>query len=142
MTTTTLNSKVPTAILQTDSNVIPGKMFIEGPTNRNPYSNTAVDVKLRSLIKCRTIHSAVLSGHLGTVKSFIDHGTDVSSRDEDGWMPIHLAAGHGDLEITKLLLDKGADISSRTNKGWMPIHFAAGYGHLETVLFILRSSAG
>ena len=70
------------------------------------------------------IRKAVRDGNIEAVKQYLDAGTDVNAKDENGVTPLHQAAYHSNKETAELLLDKGADVNARDNGGETPLDFA------------------
>ena len=76
------------------------------------------------------------------VQVLLDHGADVSPRDNVGWTPLHETAFHQILHIAELLLDRGADIGAITTEDEESVlHLAAREGKRESVAFFLRKGA-
>ena len=65
------------------------------------------------LVGCRppvpdlSIYDAIEDGNIEVVKQHLAAGTDVNSKDKDGWTPLHEAASEGHKQIVKLLVTKG-----------------------------------
>ena len=55
----------------------------------------------------------------------IQHGADVTARDEAHSTPLHLASSKGSSETVKLLICHGADSNARDGKRMTPLHLAA-----------------
>ena len=71
----------------------------------------------------------------------LDHGADVSARDNDNKAPLHVAAEDGHKEAVDLLIERGADVSARDNDNRTPLHVAAMSGHEEVVDLLIRRGA-
>lgn len=67
------------------------------------------------------LFEAVELGHINKVKSLIDQGADLESRDLAKNTPLHIACMVGDLEIAKLLIEKGADVNAINDNGFTPL---------------------
>ncbi len=67
------------------------------------------------------IHQAAKDGKLDIVERHIKAGTDVNSKDSQGWTPLHLAAMNGHVEVVKALIGAGADLNARGQRGQTPI---------------------
>jgi ankyrin repeat protein len=50
-------------------------------------------------------------------------GTDINTRDEDGYTPLSQAAFKDHIEIAKLLISEGADVNAKDNDLRTPLHF-------------------
>jgi hypothetical protein len=55
------------------------------------------------------------------VKTFLDQGTDVNTRDKYGYTALFTAALWRQFEVAELLLDRGADVDMRGPNGWTPL---------------------
>ena len=67
------------------------------------------------------------------VRTELDGGADVMSRDEDGGTPLHYAANLGTPANIQALLAAGADVMARDEGGRTPLHWAARcLQHCET----------
>jgi len=57
------------------------------------------------------LHFTAFYGHLRIVKLLLEHGTDVNTKDGDGYIPLNIVTiKEANLEIAKLLLEKGAKV--------------------------------
>lgn len=72
---------------------------------------------------------AIYSGNISYLRSMLDSGLDVNSRDKYGRTPLIFAAYYQNKDMVKLLLDSGADINAKNNEvGFM---IPRGYGVLD-----------
>ena len=86
------------------------------------------------------LHRAVVGGHVNTVRTLLDLGSNIEARNSDGWTPLCHAAAEGNLDIVRMLYDRGANVYARSNADDdedMPIHLAAYFGHLQVVSFLI-----
>ena len=76
---------------------------------------------------------AVENDDLDTVKTLLQQGADVNTRNpENGLTVLMSAACHGNLEMTKLLLEAGADLFTADSKtGATPLHKACQGGRFS-----------
>ncbi len=72
-----------------------------------------------------SIYDAVEDGNIEVVKQHLAAGTDVNSKDKDGWTPLHEAASEGHNKIVELLVAKGADVNAKDDDGETPVDAAA-----------------
>lgn len=85
---------------------------------------------------------SAIRGDVNTVKTLLDKGVDVNTRDMDGNTALDFAAGEGHLEVVKVLLDKGADVNVKGKMlGFTPLMTATRHGHEEIVKILLDKGA-
>ncbi|MDP7177311.1 MAG: ankyrin repeat domain-containing protein, partial [Verrucomicrobiota bacterium] len=72
-----------------------------------------------------SIYDAVEDGNIEVVKQHLAAGTNVNSKDKDGWTPLHEAASEGRNKIIELLVAKGADVNAKDDDGETPVDAAA-----------------
>ena len=72
-----------------------------------------------------SIYDAVEDGNIEVVKQHLAAGTDVNSKDKDGWTPLHEAASEGHNKIVELLVAKGADVNAKDDDGETPVDATA-----------------
>ena len=63
------------------------------------------------------MHRAAGQNSVEVAKLLIDHGAEVSARDQQGGTPMHYAAVQNSVKTAKLLIDHGAEVSARDKKG-------------------------
>jgi len=84
------------------------------------------------------IHNAAKAGDVARVKSALDSGTGVNTKDHGGNTPLIWATYSGSLDVIRLLLERGADTQVTYKKGWTPLHIAAREGRLEVARLLLE----
>ena len=86
------------------------------------------------------IHNAARSGNLNRVKTLLNQGVPVNSRDQYGYTPLHNAAYiSGNLSVVQELLKRGAHLNPRTNTGRTPLYLAALAKHPHVVHALIRA---
>ena len=106
-----------------------------------PVALSVFCLLLALMTGCRTqtLSEAALSGNLAGVKRQLDRGTDINTKDPDGWTPLMVAADQGKLEVVKILLDRGADVNVKDAYGWTPLMLALE--HEPTVRILVAKGA-
>ena len=85
---------------------------------------------------CTPLHVASAMGNDEVVLLLLEHGAEVSARNNKGGTPLHYAARHGHSETLRFLLHTGADLQSRNNNGWTPEDLARVYSHPQVVAML------
>ena len=88
-----------------------------------------------------SIYDATEDGNIEVVKQHLAAGTDVNSKDKDGWTPLHEAASEGHKPIVELLITKGADVNAKDDDGETPLVFAITFKRTKTAN-LLRKHGG
>ena len=84
------------------------------------------------------LHYSVKNGNYEMIKFFIDMGSDIYLKVNDGSNCLHIAALHGNFNLSKMLLDNyNFDIHFANNEGVTALHFAAKNGNFELFLYLL-----
>ena len=63
-----------------------------------------------------SIVGAAMRGNIEAVKQHIAAGTDVNTKEVDGFTPLHNAAFGGHKQTIELLIAKGADVNAKKTK--------------------------
>ena len=80
------------------------------------------DVRSRSVKDDTTpLHLASGNGHKQVACFLLEHGADVSARDDYRKTPLHLALQLGHIDVAHMLIERGADVTVRTITG--PPHY-------------------
>jgi len=69
--------------------------------------------------------------NVNALKSQLDRGGDVNSRDEKGETLLIYAVKRNRPEIVKMLVEKGADISAKDESGKTALDYAKEFGYSE-----------
>ena len=72
-----------------------------------------------------SIYDAIEDGDIEVVKQHFAAGTDLNSKDKDGWTPLHEAASEGHKPIVEFLITEGADVNEKNDDGETPLDAAA-----------------
>lgn len=87
---------------------------------------------------------ACLNGHRESLRILLDHGADITLRDDDGETALHKVASHGSVHqleiiVSALSSDTFARLLSTPNAdGRTPLQLAFLRGHKEFVRYLLR----
>jgi hypothetical protein len=82
---------------------------------------------------------AARKGNLELVNSQLENGTDVNSRDKNGWTPLIWATCRGNAGLIKILLEKGADINAKNIEGRTALMYASDNGSIKVVKMLLEA---
>lgn len=85
--------------------------------------------------------SAAYRGDDILVRTLLQQGANVNSRDNSGCTPIAGAAGGGRFSTVTLLLESGADVNAPCASGANPLSVAVYYGHANIVTLLLAKGA-
>ena len=84
------------------------------------------------------LHHSVITGNYELIKYFIDKGSDIYLKVNDGTNCLHIAAANGHLNLSRTLLDKyNFDINLANNDGWTALHFSARNGNFALFSYLL-----
>jgi ankyrin repeat protein len=92
------------------------------------------------------IFQAAEQGQLSKVKEYLEQGTDVNSRDDNGLTPLchaispYLAITSSD--VIYYLINRGADVNSKDKRGLTPLYRAALLGSKSVAQHLLENGAG
>ncbi|KAK0551740.1 putative ankyrin-repeat protein [Tilletia horrida] len=95
----------------------------------------------------RTVLHWILSGPpasesgLNALRTLIQVGADVDSRDESGWTPLMSASSAGSADYVQLLIESGASPTATNTRGLTPLHYAASKGHTDVGRILLENGA-
>lgn len=81
---------------------------------------------------------------MADTKEFLEKGTDVNAKDDQGMTPLHLAAQGGHAKVMELLISKGANVNARNSKAQTPLHLTIRDKKIQTAeeLIVLLLSKG
>jgi uncharacterized protein YraI len=84
---------------------------------------------------------AVAAGHTDFVKSLLDSGANIESKNKVGATPLIFASAKGHKDVVKLLVDRGANVNAKTTTGITPLIAAASAGDADIVKLLLEKGA-
>jgi len=101
-------------------------------------SKRVFEVFLAKVTDPNTIHLAALKGDVARVKTFVQGGIDVNTKDKCGCTPLHWAAPANTNDVADFLIAKGADVNAKDNNGSTPL---LGARRLDMVRFLVSKGA-
>ena len=84
---------------------------------------------------------AARKGDIAAVRTFLDRGVKVNSRDEHDDTALTWAANNGHLEVVKVLIEAGADLNARQAEGATALILAADKGYGDIVKALVEAGA-
>jgi cytohesin len=88
-----------------------------------------------------TLHLAACMGDLARVKTLVEQGANVDTKDELGWTPLYWATCLHRIEVVKLLIANGASVRVEVNDGGTPLLQAIQGGDRELAVLLLSKGA-
>ncbi|MFC1761306.1 ankyrin repeat domain-containing protein [Planctomycetota bacterium] len=93
-----------------------------------------LDLLLATANYADTIYLAACKGDLSRVKSVIESGTGVNTKDKGGWTPLHWAGLADSPEVAEFLISNGADVNARAGKGFTTLRTARSLPVIELLI--------
>ncbi|XP_026450061.1 serine/threonine-protein phosphatase 6 regulatory ankyrin repeat subunit C-like [Papaver somniferum] len=87
------------------------------------------------------LHRAATLGDVHGLRSCIEKGAIINSRDQNGWTALHRASFKGQTESVKLLMSNGAQVDLVDDAGYTPLHCATEAGHSEVASYLIKNGA-
>ncbi|RZC81293.1 hypothetical protein C5167_043853 [Papaver somniferum] len=87
------------------------------------------------------LHRAATLGDVHGLRSCIEKGAIINSRDQNGWTALHRASFKGQMESVKLLISNGAQVDLVDDAGYTPLHCATEAGHSEVASYLIKKGA-
>jgi ankyrin repeat protein len=100
-----------------------------------------IDLLLAGQTTNQTIHLAATKGDLAEIRSFIEKGTDIDTKDAIGWTPLLWAALAGQHDAAEFLISKGADINAKNQDGATALQMACRAGRKDVVELLIDKHA-
>ncbi len=75
------------------------------------------------------------------VRQMLEHGADVTARDERGNTPLHLASATDMNEVAHLFVQHGADVNFQNYSGATALHLAAWFNSPKTARMLIKCGA-
>ena len=86
----------------------------------------------------KSLHYSARNGSYELVTFFVDEGTDIYLKTNDGSNCLHIAAENGHLNLCKILIDKyNFDVDLKNNNGYNVLHFSSKNGSFDLFSYIL-----
>ena len=96
------------------------------------------DVKKTCKTGWTALHTSATNGSYELVTYFVEMGSDIHLKTDDGRNCLHLAAGYGHLNLCKTLVENhNFDVNMADNDEWTALHFSAKFGNFDLFLYFL-----
>lgn len=100
------------------------------------------DLSVRDKDGLALVHmAAAWDGHLELVEFWLNHTSDLETKDDQGWTPLMHSAWFGHPAIAAYLIKQGADLEARSFNGNTSLHLATWNGHANVVRVLLDGKA-
>jgi ankyrin repeat protein len=87
------------------------------------------------------LHLVSRQGHVEVARFLVEHGGDLTARNDRAQTPLHEASSGGHIKLAQLLVQHGADPTAQDEGGWTPLHEASSEGHIELAQFLVQHGA-
>ena len=87
------------------------------------------------------LHVVSTYGHVEVGRILIEHGADMTAKDNGEMTPLHVASRNGHMELARLLVEHGADVAARDQDRRTPLFWASIEGYLEITRFLIEHRA-
>jgi len=74
-------------------------------------------------ISCASIHSSAKKGNVDGVRSFVEKGVGIDSKDSSGATPLMYAVWGNNFETVKYLVEQKADVNAKDKNGYTPLMY-------------------
>lgn len=123
----------------------------DGETSKNKgnqSSRSPLKKPSKEMIRCllangpdTTIVEASKNGHMDIVKTLIEKGVDINTKDDYGYTSLSYAALKGHAEVVDLLIEYGADVNGRNHWGGTALVQAVFFGHVDIAKTLIDNGA-
>lgn len=103
------------------------------------HKHSAVVARLREAGATVGMVEAALLGEEALVRTFLEVGVDIDTRNSVGFTPLMAACAGGHLSLAQFLIKQGADILAQTKHGLTPARLAAAYNHVPLLELLIQS---
>jgi len=114
----------------------------------NQSSESPLKKPNKEMIRCllangpdTTIVEAAKNGHIDIVKTLIEKGLDINTKDDYGYTSLSYAALKGHAEVVDLLIEYGADINARNHWGGTALVQAVFFGYVDIAKNLIDNGA-
>ena len=87
------------------------------------------------------LHLAASNKMTDTVKTLLEHGSDVRKKNNKDWTPLDCAAAAGSYKCVLAILQAGSDLDPMDKKKTTPLHLTAINGHASVTRLLIESGA-
>lgn len=87
------------------------------------------------------IHYAAQRGNVKRVRTLLNQGVNVNTRNQYGYTPLHNAADRGRMNVVRELLRRGANFNARTKGGLTPLKIAVDHRKPTIVRMLVNHGA-
>jgi len=109
-----------------------GKDFLRGSTGTKQGEET---------MSFESIFDAARAGRAEDVRHFVQKGTDVRAKNNNGGTLLHFAAINKNVEVAKFLISTGMDVDMKGERNSTALNVATCAGNLEVAKFFISQGA-
>src|SRR6267142_1573641 len=87
------------------------------------------------------LHLVSRQGHVEVARFLVEHGGDLTARNDRGQTPLYEASSGGHIKLAQFLVQHRADATAQSEGGWTPLHGASSEGHIELAQYLVQHGA-